>query len=163
MRKNVNLLMLVLVLIVLLSIVLLTTYYQSNFKNISETYETTAEELSKISKNFTTKLTELNRTTTELSVKSTDKKKLEELYNRLKAERDKLYTELTATQEKLASTTVLLEQTESELSDAKYDILKKDIEIADLDSAVTNQKNRINALNDDICSLNKQINPDYTC
>ncbi|MBS3133215.1 hypothetical protein J4470_03755 [Candidatus Woesearchaeota archaeon] len=163
MRKNVNMLLLLLVIIVLLSLVILTTFYQQNFRNITQSYETTAQELGKVSQNFSKKLLELNNTATELTIKSTDKEKLDQLYTELTAERNKLSTELSATQSKLAGTTVLLEDTEKELSDAKYAIMKNEEEIAMLDSAVKSQKNKIDELRAENCDLHKQIDPTYEC
>src|SRR3989338_7761884 len=136
MRRNVNLLLMVLVLVVLLSLVLLTTFYQKNYRNLTETYEATSEELSKVSQNFTSKLDELQRATGELKIKSTDKEKLDQLYTQLTAEKDKLEAELKATQGRLAEKTVMLEETERELSGAKITLIRQEGEKADLDSAV---------------------------
>ncbi len=163
MRRNVNLLLMVLVLVVLLSLVLLTTFYQKNYRNLTETYEATSEELNKVSQNFTSKLDELQRTTGELKIKATDKEKLDQLYTQLTAEKDKLETELKATQESLASKTLMLEATEKELSDAKFTVIKQAEEIASLDSAVKNQKKTLDELRAEICSLRKQIDPAYVC
>ena len=70
----------------------------------------------------------------------------------------------------LAQTTQLLAETEnqlivaeSELSDARYTVLKQADEIIDLDNAVSTQANKIRNLNTEICDLNVQINPDYDC
>ncbi len=163
MRRNVNLLLMVLVLVVLFSLVVLTTFYQKNYRNLTESYEATSEELNKVSQNFTSKLNELQRTTGELKIKATDKEKLDQLYTQLTAEKNKLETELKATQDNLAETTVILGNTERELSSAKVTVIRQTEEIADLDSAVKNQKNKINELNAEICSLNKQINAAYVC
>lgn len=162
-RKNVNLLLIVLVLTVLLSLVILTVFYQQNYRNITESYEATAEELGKISKNFTTKISELNRTSAELMIKSTDKEKIEALYSELEAENTKLDTELKATQERLAGTISILKETEAELSDAKYAIIKNEENIAMLDSAVKNQKKQLDELRAKNCELNKQIDPEHPC
>lgn len=163
MRRNVNLLLMVLVLVVLFSLVILTTFYQKNYRNLSETYEVTSKELSKVSQNFTSKLDELQRTTGELKIKATDKEKLDDLYTQLTAEKNKLETELKATQDSLAGKTAMLEQTERELSSAKTTVIKQEEEIADLDSAVRNQKQKIDELRAEICGLRKQIDPAYVC
>ena len=163
MRKNVNMLLAVLVLIVLLSLVILTAFYQQTYRNVTESYEATADELSKISQNFTSKLRELNRTTTELMVKSTDKEQLDRLYLQLEAGKNKLEVELKATQEKLAGTMSILKETEAELSDAKYTIIKNEEDIAMLDSAVKHQKKQLDELRATNCELNKQINPEHVC
>ncbi len=163
MRRNVNLLLMVLVLVVLFSLVLLTTFYQKNYRNLTETYEATSEELSKVSQNFTSKLDELQSTTSELKMKATDKAKLDELYTQLTAENNKLETELKATQDNLAEKVVMLERTERELSSAKVTVIKQEDEIADLDMAVRNQKQKIDELRAEVCGLRKQIDPAYAC
>lgn len=163
MRRNVNLLLMVLVLVVLFSLVILTTFYQKNYRNLTESYEVTSQELNKVSQNFSSKLAELQSTTSELKIKATDKEKLDQLYTQLTAEKNKLETELKATQESLAAKTVVLEQTERELSNAKFTLIKQEEEIADLDSAVKNQKNKIDDLRAEVCSLRKQIDPAYVC
>ena len=57
----------------------------------------------------------------------------------------------------------MLASTESELADAKYDLIKKNELLDENDQTITNQKNKINSLNSEVCSLNQQIDPDYTC
>ncbi len=163
MRRNVNLLLMVLVLVVLFSLVLLTTFYQKNYRNLTETYAATSDELNKVSRNFTSKLGELQSTTSELKMKSTDKEKLDQLYTQLTAENNKLEAELKATQENLASKTVMLEATEKELLSSKVTVIRQAEEIASLDSAVKNQKKTLDELRAEICSLHKQIDPAYVC
>ncbi len=163
MRRNVNLLLMLLVLVVLFSLVLLTTFYQKNYRNLTETYEVTSKELSKVSQNFTSKLDELQRTTSELKIKSTDKEKLDGLYTQLTSEKNKLETELKATQDSLAAKAVMLEQTESELSRAKVTLIKQAEEMAELELGIRNRKQKIDELNAEICILKKQVDPAYVC
>ena len=116
-------------LIVLLSLVLLTTIYQQNYRNLTESYESTSEQLSEISQNFSLKLKELNRTTTELKLKAGDKAKLDELYSDIANQKEKLEAELSTTRQLLQETTDQLLKSQAELADAEYDIIKKGEEI----------------------------------
>jgi len=163
MKRNVNLLLMVLLLTVLMSIVLLTAFYQKNYRNITENYEETAEALQLVSQNFSSKLQELNRTTSELQIKSTDKSKLDTLYGDLTDEKDRLEAELKETSDNLKEAMSVLQDTESKLSDAQYTLLKQDEEITMLDNSVTNQKSKINKLKAENCDLNRQIDPAYAC
>ncbi len=156
MNKNVNMMLLVLVLVVVVSLVLLTTVFQQNYKNLSQSYESTATELSKVKSNFTQKLQDLNKTTTQLQITSGDKKKLDTLYGDLSSERERLDKEL-------ADTVEALREAQSALSEALYRVVKQEEEITDLNRLVTNLKAKVKELQDDNCNLHKQINSTYNC
>jgi len=163
MQKNVNLLLLVLVLVVLGSIVVLTTVFQSTYKNLSESYETASVELNQLSSNFSSKLQELNKTTAELQIKTSDKLRLDDLYGDLTSVKDKLNSELKETKEILVDTTDTLIRSQADLSDARYSLIKNEEEITLLNNIIDSQKKKMDTLKSEKCDLNKQIDPEYIC
>ena len=163
MKRNVNLLLMILLLVVLLSMVILTTFYQSTYRNLTISYDEKTSALTELSQNFSSKLTELNRTTTQLQISSGDKQQLDSLYQQLETDRNKLTVDLSSTKTRLSDTQNSLDTTEAELLDAKDQIFDQGEEIVLLNDQVSRQKKIIRDYRDDVCALNKQIDSAYVC
>ncbi|MBI2144916.1 hypothetical protein HYU18_01195 [Candidatus Woesearchaeota archaeon] len=156
-RKNVNFMLLILVLTVLIGTVAITTYFQSTYKEVTEDLETTEKQLQSVNTNFSTKLSELNKTYTELQLKSMDKEKLDQLYTDLLSAKEQLDLELTSTKDKLAKALADIEQINKELTDTKYALLLQETELLDLRAKVQNQLDTIRSRNAEIDSLKAQL------
>jgi chromosome segregation ATPase len=170
MQRNVNMLLLLLILVAIGALVGLTTLYQHNYKNLSESYEDTATELLQVKTNFSQKLSELNATTTQLELTSGDKQKLNSLYQGLNEVNDQLEGDLTERKTQLDDALSLLTRTQKELEDARYALIKDEEQIALLTSLTNNQKQEIKNLKDEKsdlktenCDLHKQIDANYNC
>ena len=156
-KKNVNVLLLMLVITVLVGTVAITTYFKSTYTEVSENLETKSKQLQVVSSNFSEKISELNKTYSELQLKELDKEKLDQLYIDLLKEKEKLYGELAVTKEKLTEAINQLGQTKAELSDANYKLLLQEEELTDLNAKVQNLGTTIKEKNAEIESLKKQL------
>ena len=156
-KRNVNFVLLLLVITILVGTVAITTYFQSTYKDVSQDLATKNKQLEVVSSNFSTKISELNKTYGELQIKQLDKEKLDQLYTDLTKEKEKVDTELSTTKSILTDTKALLQKTKDELSDANYKVLLQEREIVELTSKVQNQDNTIRGLNAQIDILKKQI------
>lgn len=156
-RRNVNFLLLLLVLTILIGTVGITTYFQSTYQDVSEDLKTKEEQLQSVSGNFSSKLSELNRTYADLQLKSMDKEKLDQLYTDLLNAKEKLDAELATTKQKLNEILLELQKTKDELSETKYQILLQEAELTDLRAKVENQAATIKSRNAEIDSLRKQL------
>lgn len=157
MKRNVNFMLLLLVLTVLVGTVAITTYFQSTYKNVSQDLATKSKQLDVVSSNFSTKVSELNRTYTDLQLKALDKEKLDQLYTNLTVEKEKVDTELSATKTLLTNTLSLLQETKDDLADANYKLLAQEQELSELNVKVGNLANTINSLQDQVDSLKNQL------
>ena len=72
-KKNVNIVLLMLVVTVLIGTVAITAYFQSTYKDVSQSLETKSKQLQVVSSNFSEKINELNKTSAELQLKQIDK------------------------------------------------------------------------------------------
>ena len=125
-RKDVNFLLFILVIIILAALSGLTTYYQSTYKNLTVTFENKLDEAQALSQNLSSTFSTLNKTTEQLRLETTDRERLNSLYNDLSNQFEQLKEELSITivslkqtEVKLASTEVKLGETEEELRGAK--------------------------------------------
>ena len=156
-KKNVNLMLLALVLTVLIGTVAITTYFKSTYTEVSQNLESKSQQLQVVSSNFSQKISELNKTAAELQLKELDKDKLDQLYTELLKEKEKLDGELALTREKLTETINTLGETKAELSDANYNLMLQEDELADLNVKVQNLGNTIKSRNTEIDILKKQL------
>lgn len=163
MKRNVNILLMLLVIMSLSSLVLLTTFYQQNYRDLAQSHEATSDQLNKISQNFTSKLDELNRTTTELETRSSDKELLDDLYSELVEKNKKTEKTLNDTKKLLDSRTKKLIGTETNLSATKRTLTDQEKKLNYLDSKVKNQTKIIRDLEDEICRLKRRSDPNDEC
>ena len=156
-KRNVNFVLLLLVITVLVGTVAITTYFQSTYKDVSQDLASKSRQLEVVSSNFSTKVSELNRTYSELQLKQLDKEKLDQLYTDIVKEKEKVDAELSVTKTKLSETLVELEKKKDELEAANYKLLIQEQELADLQVKVANLAKTINSLQAQVDSLKKQL------
>ena len=156
-KKNVNIMLLIMILTILIGTVAITTYFKSTYQTVSEDLEQKNEQLLSVSSNFTSKIGELNKTASELQLRQLDKEKLDQLYGDLLKQKAVLDAELTATHGKLADSVTELDRKKKELSDANYQLLLQEDELADLNKKVQNQLDTIRSKGVQIDNLNTQI------
>jgi chromosome segregation ATPase len=156
-NRNVNLLLLAAIILILGSLVGLTAYYQNTYRNISVTYGQTVDQVNMLAKNLTMQKTELNRTLSQLEIKSEDKTKLDQLYGDLSNENERLNAELTGALQELSDRKAELETTQSNLDAAKQEIFTKTHEIAALEAEVSDYRRDIRDLEDQLCKYNSTI------
>jgi chromosome segregation ATPase len=145
-KRNVNLALLVVILLVLGSLVGLTTYYQSTYRNISVSYGQTVEQVNLLAKNLSIQKTELNRTISQLQIKSEDKTKLDQLYGDLSNDNERLNAELKGALNELSDKKAELSTAEANLVSAQNEISIKNKEITDYISEVKDLKAEIKQL-----------------
>ena len=160
MQKNVNLLLMLLVVTFIFSLVLLTTLYRQNYKNLSEDYENASRTLDTISQNFTSKIEELQSTTSTLNLTSADKEKLDDLYVTLTADKAALDAELQVVRAELDRQKLVTELNRRRISDATADVSQKEQQI---DTMRKNHKIEVEELKEMVCNLNIRLNPTYQC
>lgn len=156
-KRNVNFVLLLLVLTVLVGTVAITTYFQSTYKGVSQDLASKSEQLETVSSNFSTKVSELNRTYSELQLKQLDKEKLDELYTGLTKEKEKVDAELTSTKGQLSDTLKDLDLTAKELQNKKGIILDMETELNELRTKAANLAKTINSLQEQVDSLKNQL------
>ena len=160
MQKNVNLLLMLLVVTFIFSLVLLTTLYRQNYKNLSEDYENASRTLDTISQNFTSKIEELQSTTSTLNLTSADKEKLDDLYVTLTADKAALDAELQVVRAELDRQKLVTELNRRRLSDATADVSQKERQI---DTMRKNHKIEVEELKEMVCNLNIRRDATYQC
>jgi chromosome segregation ATPase len=153
-KKNVNLLLLLAIVLILGSLIGLTTYYQSTYRNISYSYGQTVEQVNMLAKNLTLQKTELNRTLSQLEIKSEDKTKLDQLYTDLSSENERLNSELTGALEELSNKKADLVIAENNLLSAQHEISIKNAEIARYLNEINDLEDEIDDLEDQLCKYN---------
>lgn len=156
-KRNVNFVLLLLVITVLVGTVAITTYFQSTYKDVSQDLASKNKQLEVVSSNFSTKISELNRTYGELQLKQLDKEKLDQLYTDVVNEKEKVDAELSVTKTKLSGTLVELEKKKDELDAASYKLIIQEQELGDLKVKAANLAKTINSLQDQVDSLKKQL------
>lgn len=156
-KRNVNFVLLLLVITILVGTVAITTYFQSTYKGVSQDLASKKQQLEVVSSNFSTKISELSKTYSELQLKQLDKEKLDQLYTEIVKEKEKVDAELSVTKTKLSETFVELERKKDELADANYKLLLQEEELEDLQVKVANLGRTINSLQDQAESLKKQL------
>ena len=156
-KKNVNFLLLLLVVMVLVGTVGITTYFQSTYKEVSQDLENKSQQLQVVSSNFSQKINELNRTSSELQLNKIDKDKLEQLYSDLLKEKEKLDGELEVANSHLAEAMDSLKQAQAKLSDANYKLLLQESELTELNTKLQNLDNTIRDQRAQIDNLKKQL------
>ena len=156
-KKNVNFLLLMLVVTVLVGTVGITTYFQSTYKEVSQDLENKSQQLQVVSSNFSQKINELNRTSSELQLNKIDRDKLDQLYSDLLKENEKLDGELEVTKNQLTEAMNSLKEAKAQLSDANYKLLLQEQEITDLNTKVKNLDNTIRDQRAQIDDLKRQL------
>jgi chromosome segregation ATPase len=156
-KRNVNIALLIIIIIILGSLVGLTTYYQSTYRNISVSYGQTVDQVNMLAKNLTMQKTELNRTLSQLEIKSEDKTKLDQLYGDLSNDNERLNAELTGALSELSDKRAELETAEANLLVAQQEITIKNADIADYKEQIKDLKADIRSLEGQLCPYNSTV------
>jgi chromosome segregation ATPase len=156
-KRNVNIALLIIIIIILGSLVGLTTYYQSTYKNLSASYGQTVEQVNMLAKNLTLQKTELNRTLSQLEIKSEDKTKLDQLYGDLSNDNERLNDELTGALSELSGKKAELETAKANLLAAQQEIVIKNKDITAYKAQISDLKEEIDSLEEQLCFYNSTV------
>ena len=160
MKKNVNLLLMLLVVTFIFAMVLLATYATQKNKSLSEDLKNTSTTLDIVNESFSSKIEELENATDTLNVTSADKEKLDDLYVTLEAEKEMLEAEVIALKEDLEKGKLALEYNRRKLAEAENAVSQRQIH---LDSMSKRNKEEVEALEETICTLKTRLNPTHRC
>ncbi len=123
MKRDVNFGLLLLIVAALLMFSGFTVYYQTTFKNVSKNFETKIKELESVSQELESKRGQLNETSLQLQLRKQQEEGLSKKFveteserSRLESDKKKLEVELANTKASLASTAAKLAETQSQLS-----------------------------------------------
>ena len=150
MRRDVNLGLLLLIVAALLMFSGFTVYYQTTFKNVSKNYETKLNELDKITKELETKRTELNQTSVQLQLNKQKESDLSSKFVDTKSERDQLEADKKKLEVDLASTKADLAATSTKLADTQEKLAEQVSLVTSLNAEVVKWKNKYNDAKDDL-------------
>ncbi|TAL51886.1 MAG: hypothetical protein EPN86_05805 [Nanoarchaeota archaeon] len=158
-KKNVNLVLILLFLVAIGSVVGATVYYQITYKNLTEQYNQKVSDLEQTRANLTKQQQNLLSTQTELNLRVEDRSKIEGLYNELLTAKNQLDKDLSLTRGQLASTQATLSDTKVKLDEANAKLAStlKDLETQKtLAAAYLKQR-------DDLCAQVKASNSTVSC
>ncbi|MBU0615212.1 MAG: hypothetical protein KJ601_03905 [Nanoarchaeota archaeon] len=147
MKRDVNLLLLVLLAAVIIAFAFYSSYTETTFTNLSSNYESKIDELTDVSTTLQVEKMKLNQTTAQLQVKQSREQTLSEQYDVLRQENEQLETDKSQLQTELADT-------KSTLASEKQKLAVKESELAETQDDLDAAKASINALKDekeDIC------------
>mgnify|MGYP001010063000 CR=1 FL=1 len=146
-KRNINLLLLVLCVLLIGFTLSITSYSQNQFETITVQYYDRVNEYKGVIDELQDREQALNTTSFELTRKTQDSAKLNELYSSVEAERDDLELTLKATQTDLSQTKAQLSAAQSTISnrDVEIKLLTNDADdynelIGDLDDAIDEAK-----------------------
>ncbi len=150
MKKDVNVVLLVLIVASILIFSGFTVYYQTTFKDVSLEYKNKLEQLQKVTSDLSTQKQQLNETYALRVKAEQDKKALDQSYkdlsderNQLESDKSSLETELLTTKSGLAEKSAQLQSTQSQLASTE----------AELSSA----KSKVSSLNSKVDCLKKEV------
>lgn len=147
MRRDVNLGLLLLIVAALVMFSGFTVYYQTTFKNVSESFEIKLKELEGVTKELEAKRGQLNESSVQLKLRQQKEDALSKQFVDTASERDQLQTtknkltaDLASTKSELAGTKTTLEQVKVQLSNVLTDLAKKTADLNNALSDVTKYK-----------------------
>lgn len=151
MNKNVNFILLVLIALIIFAMAGVTVYYQSTYQNISTEFMTRLGELNTTKSALQTQKSKLNQTSVQLEVKTQREKELNDLYQKVLAEK-----------EKLAGDNVKLEITVTKLSAEKKQALEglqaTYLEMASLNESLKEASTRISHFVNKVSDMDDDVN-----
>ncbi len=160
MRRDVNIGLLLLIVATVIMFSGFTVYYQTTFKNISESYEAKLDELTKVTSDLELKRSLLNETSLQLTVRQQREDELNQKYSDVRNERDtfendknKLTVELTQTKTELASSQSEVAQTKSKLASTESKLVAAFQENQVLQSQIDGLRDKVKDLENDISCL----------
>ena len=153
-----NIFLLLLIIIVLGVLAGLTTYYQTTYKNLSESYGDKLNQLNQLNYNLSLQKAQLNSVNEELKLKTSVKEKFDVLYTNISEYNDELNSDLVDTRKELVSTLGRLKETGAELD-------SRNSELATVKAALKTQQGysaelelQISALRSQNCNLHQRLN-----
>ena len=159
-KKNVNLLLMLLVVTFIFAMVLLATYATQKNKSLSEDLKNTSTTLDIVNESFSSKIEELENATDTLNVTSADKEKLDDLYVTLEAEKEMLEAEVIALKEDLEKEKLAVEYNRRKRVEAENAVSQRQIH---LDFLSKRNKEEVEALEETICTLRVRLKPTHRC
>jgi len=142
-KRNINILLIIIAVIAVGYTLTVTTYYQSTFQNVTLKYYEQVEEYEQLISNFQEREQKLNETRFDLTRRTQDVSKLNVLYTDVVDERDTLETDLSSTRSTLVST-------ESELSTKKIQLSNLQADLAVIEDKVDTLASRVDNAKDDL-------------
>lgn len=143
MKRDINLGLLLLIVAAIVMFSGFTVYYQTTFKNISNSYEIKLKELERVSKDLESKRGQLNETNIQLQLKKQKEEDLSKKYVDTESQRSQLETDKKKVELDLAGTKASLAATEGKLSQTQTQLAAQ-IELAQqLNAQVISLKNDI--------------------
>lgn len=147
MKKNVNMALLLVIVMMVLSFTGITTYYQSTYRNLSQSYGAKILEIQQLSQVLNVRGSELNKTYSELQIRVADKTRFDKLYADLTNEKERLDADLAATratlrnvQDELSTKELKLEEAYDKISDLQQKVNTYESQIDSLEQQITNLK-----------------------
>ena len=125
----------------IISMVGLSTYYQSNFFNVSRSFEEKASELDAVTEHLQLEKSKLNETTYQLTVKQSREKDLSKISEDLTIQKNVLETDKSRLQTELA-------QKSQALVTSQQDLNKALIDVSDLKSDKDSLEKKVKTLTD---------------
>ena len=140
MKRDVNLGLLLIIVAALLMFSGFTVYYQTTFKNLSNTYKNQLTELDKVSKDLEAKRSQLNTTSVQLQLNTQKEADLSVKFTDIRGERDQLATDKNKLTADLTSTKSTLAQTQANLAQTQSDLAAQVTLVGQLSAQVLNLK-----------------------
>jgi len=142
MKKNVNVFLLAVIILIVVALAGLTSYYQYTYRGLSSSYEDKLSELNRILEELNLERGKLNQTSYALTIKTEREEALGEQFTEVKGEKEKLATDLSATEDDLERISLLLQSTQNSLQGLQYDYNVIQEQNADLQQSVDYYKEK---------------------
>ncbi len=157
MRKNVNLILLLLIVVAMLGVAGLTSYYHTSYRKLSVQHNTKLQELATLNVALQQNKSELNRTITELTLRKQEVRRFDVLYENLTDVNEGLEGDLKQTRTELVSTITRLKATEADLKASDEALTKKKAEADRLNEEIVGYRKSISTLSSQISSLQNEV------
>jgi len=148
MRKDVNIILLLLIVITIAGFVGFSVYYETTFHNISTNYNTKISELQKVTNELTVHKSKLDETSYELEIKEERESDLKTKYEDIKDEKEKLEDEKAKLTTDLTKTKSELEDKKTELTQTQADLVSSQAEVTAAQEEMVSIKNERDTLRD---------------
>ena len=150
MKKDVNVVLLVLIVIAILVFSGFTVYYQTTFQDVSLEYKNKLEQLQKVTSDLSTQKQQLNETYTLRVKAEKDKKALDQSYKELSDERNQLESDKASLQTELIGT-------KNELGEKSVQLISTQNQLASTEAELSSAKSKVSSLNSKVDCLKKEV------
>jgi len=162
MKKNVNVILLLLIVLVAASIVGLTSYYQMSFYNLSSDYHQKVGDLQKTASELEASQVQLNETAIELQLKTEREQDLSGKYTEVREEKRVVIDELNDTRKQLAETKAVLASTRTELNIVNQTLQVKTEELDEANAKIDTFRSGVNDILSELSSWTSSFNSYYS-